>query len=230
MSQLKLTLKFLCFLLCVLNSCCFAHVENSCQACASSIDFLKAKIPEGNPRYKTVMSVLNLLCFRHAWTLVETGTAREGAKNCGGDGCSALIGDGCSTLIFAEWVKNHGGKLYSVDINKMNLENAADALGDLMPFVKLIHSDSVNFLHKFRQPIDFLYLDSLDYDFRDPSPSQEHHLKEIKAAYPWLTPKAVVMIDDCALPERGKGKLVIEYLLTKGWKILLEDYQVILSR
>jgi hypothetical protein len=77
-------------------------------------------------------------------------------------------------------------------------------------------------------PIDFLYLDSYDYEWNNPSPSQEHHLREIQAAFPRLHENSVVMIDDCALPQGGKGKLAIEYLKERGWKILLEQYQTIL--
>lgn len=55
-----------------------------------------------------------------------------------------------------------------------------------------------------------------------------HHCREIIAAYPWLTPHSVVMIDDCDLPYGGKGKLAIEYLTNRGWVIFRSGYQVIL--
>jgi hypothetical protein len=94
--------------------------------------------------------------------------------------------------------------------------------------VHLVEGDSVNFLKNFDRQIDFLYLDSYDFEKNNPSPSQQHHLREIEAAYDKLTPQSIVMIDDCDLAHGGKGKLVIAYLLDKGWSIYAQDYQVIL--
>lgn len=156
---------------------------------------------------------------------METGTARYGRSNC--------AGDGCSTIIFADWVRKHGGEFYSVDIDAGSLKNAEEGLAEMQPFANLIHSDSVDFLKNFNHPIDFLYLDSFDFDLMNADRarlSQEHHLKEIIAAYPHLSPHCVIMIDDCALPMGGKGKLVIEFLQAMGWKIMIESYQVVLSR
>lgn len=210
------------FFICMLNAFVFAVSSQSCLQCTCGKDILQGKIPLNNARYQTFAYAFNLLCARNASVIVETGTARYGLVHC--------ASDGCSTVLFAEWVKNYGGEFYSVDINANHLQIAANALGDSKSFVNFIHSDSVAFLHNFNRPIDFLYLDSFEYEFGNPGPSQEHHLKEIIAAYPWLTPTSVVMIDDCALPFGGKGKLVIEYLLARGWIILAEGYQVILSQ
>lgn len=183
---------------------------------------LEDRISYDNCRFKTTIYALYLLSKRNAQIIVETGTARNGTANC--------HGDGCSTIIFGEWASKNNAHLYSVDINIENLLNAAKDLGDSKDFVDLVHSDSVEFLKNFNQNIDFLYLDSYDYEAHNPLPSQQHHLNEIIAAYPWLTEKSVVMIDDCDLPNGGKGKLVIEYLLNKGWKKVLKGYQVILTQ
>jgi predicted O-methyltransferase YrrM len=164
--------------------------------------------------------LFELLKDRNAQVIVETGTAREGSAWC--------VGDGCSTLLFAEWVKRHGGIFYSVDIDKKALKKAKRAIGSTPSTVHLIHNDSVEFLANFDRKIDCLYLDSFDFDIDNPQPSQEHHLKEIQAAYPHLTRNSVVMIDDCALPHGGKGLLVIQFLVEKGWKIVANGYQVIL--
>lgn len=112
--------------------------------------------------------------------------------------------------------------------DKKAIESAKQDLEDCREFVQFAHDDSIEFLKNFNRPIDFLYLDSFDFDAQNPDPSQQHHFKEIMAAYPSLTKKSVVMIDDCDLPHGGKGKLVIEYLLNKGWKIAASNYQVLL--
>ena len=154
--------------------------------------------------------------------IVETGTARKGRKGC--------HDDGCSTIIFVDWLKNHQGEFYSVDISPKYIENARKGLGELKTFASLVCSDSVAFLTQFNKKIDFLYLDSYDFSVNNPKPSQEHHLKEIIAAYPHLAKDCIVMIDDCDLPHGGKGKLVIEFLLDHGWHIIAQGYQVILAR
>ncbi len=183
---------------------------------------LCGKIPKSNCRYHTFAFTLREIEQRGAKVLVETGTNRGGRSNC--------LGDGCSTWIFAEWASQHGAQLYSIDISAVNLRCSAEALGPEKEYVHFIESDSVAFLESFGQPIDFLYLDSYDFDSANPLPSQEHHLKEIQAAYPWLTEKTVIMIDDCDLPHGGKGALVIDYLLGKGWRIAAKSYQVVLVK
>ncbi len=146
----------LCLLL-IFSSLTFYHNNGNASCKCNSEKILENKIPYDNHRYRTFAIALDLLSDRKAAIIVETGTSRYGLSNC--------LGDGCSTIIFAEWARNNGGKLYSVDINAINLQNAAEALGDLRPIVHLVHSDSIEFLKNFNQPIDFLYLDSYDLDF-----------------------------------------------------------------
>lgn len=203
----------------IFNFCLADETQWTCDTCKK---ILEGKIPPHNHRYRTFVYALELLSERKALTIVETGTARYGLSNC--------LGDGCSTMIFGEWAKNHAAEFYSVDIDPESIMNAENDLGDLKTFIHLICNDSITFLTNFSRPIDFLYLDSFDLDLNDPLPSQEHHLKEIIAAYPWLHSNSIVMIDDCDFPCGGKGKLAIEYLLDKGWEIIASGYQVILAQ
>ncbi len=95
---------------------------------------------------------------------------------------------------------------------------------------ELITSDSVSYLSSFGPQIEFLYLDSYDFDPSNPAPSQTHALNEAKAALPRLSDNAVIMIDDVGLEHGGKGGLVIPYLLERGWRVYHEEDQVILVR
>lgn len=183
---------------------------------------LNGRIPPTNQRYATFQLALDLMEQRQVKVIVETGTARNGAQNC--------IGDGCSTLIFADWAHRHHAYIYSVDINPTAIATAKKVTRFHANNIECVCSDSVAFLDNFNQPIDFLYLDSYDYELDNPRPSQEHHLKEIMAAYPHLTQESIVMIDDCDLPGGGKGLLVIQYLLDRGWKVVLAGYQTILIK
>ncbi len=163
-----------------------------------------------------------MLKQRNAKVLVETGTARLGDRNC--------RGDGCSTVIFGDWAKQNNAILHSVDIDPKAISAAITATRSFGAHVQPTCGDSVEFLENFPATIDFLYLDSYDFDFANPLPSQLHHKKEIIAAYPHLAENCVVMIDDCDLPHGGKGKYIIEYLLSLDWKIIYSGYQVILVR
>jgi predicted O-methyltransferase YrrM len=186
--------------------------------------YLRYRIHPSNSRYETIKTALELMEQRRVKTIVETGTARYGGAN--------FASDGGSTIIYSHYARDHRCQFYSVDINPDSLEVArravARALRGIGKNLHFVAQDSVEFLRDFPGQIDFLYLDSYDFDANDPQPSQLHHLREIEAAYPHLTHDTIILIDDCDLPQGGKGKLVIEFLLEKGWKILQSSYQVIL--
>ena len=178
-------------------------------------------------RRVSMREVLRLLSERQAKVLVETGTARMGLEN--------SKGDGASTIVFGKWASENGAHLYSVDISPDATENSARAVAEqgLDRCVTVVTADSVGFLEAFEEPVDFLYLDSYDYDRRNTEiqrASQAHHLAEIHAIEKRLHDQTVILIDDCDLPNGGKGKLVIEHLLANGWKEHLSRYQVILLR
>jgi hypothetical protein len=80
-----------------------------------------------------------------------------------------------------------------------------------------------------QQPIDVLYLDSLDVE--DPRHA-EHGLAEIKAAEPKLSPRSIVVFDDTVWDGSwvGIGALGVPYLLARGWNILASGYQAVLCR
>lgn len=173
----------------------------------------------------TLREVLRLLEEREAKTLVETGVARMGLEK--------SKSDGASTVVFGMWAKQNEGHLYSVDIDPEATERAGAAVSEmgLTDNVTLVTSDSVAYLDDFTDSVDFLYLDSYDYHKTDTAiqtASQDHHLKEIKAIEGCLHDDTVILIDDCDMPNGGKGKLVIERLTAQGWKVHMSEYQVIL--
>jgi hypothetical protein len=176
-------------------------------------------------RRDTLREVLRLLDERGATTLLETGVARMGLEK--------SKGDGASTIVFGLWAKQNDAHLYSVDIDPEATERAGQAVAkmDLSDSVTLVTSDSVAYLDEFTDTVDFLYLDSYDYHKTDTAiqiASQDHHLKEIKAIEGCLHEGTVILIDDCDMPNGGKGKLVIERLTAKGWKVHMSEYQVVL--
>ena len=178
-------------------------------------------------RRDTFRKTLEILSEKQAKTMVETGSARLGFKG--------AKSNGASTVVFATWAKANHAILHTVDISEDSINAAKSEVenqgaGD---YVQWHLQDSLKFLADFQEPVDFLYLDSYDYSKTDTSiqlKSQFHHLAEFKAIESRLHKNSFVLIDDCALPNGGKGKLAIEYMKERGWKILVDDYQVLLVR
>lgn len=178
-------------------------------------------------RRVTFAKTLKLLKERNAKIIVETGTSRKGL--------AGTKSDGAATIVFGKWAKENGAKMHSVDISQDSVNGAKEQVNAYgLDDVVTVHlGDSVEFLENFKDKIDFLYLDSYDYSKTDveiQQKSQEHHLKEFKAIEDRLHENTIVLIDDCRLPNGGKGKLVIDYMLKNGWKILLNEYQVLLVK
>lgn len=177
-------------------------------------------------RRDTFKRTLDLLDSVKAKTIIETGTSREGLHG--------AKSNGAATIVFGKWAKLNNAFLHSVDISE-NSVTAAQAEVDrqgLQTHVKIHLSDSLAFLDDFKEQVDFLYLDSYDYsnDIEVQKKSQEHHLKEFIAIEAQLHDNSLVLIDDCDLPNGGKGKMVVEYMLKKDWKILMNEYQILLVR
>ena len=158
--------------------------------------------------------------------IIETGTSREGLRG--------AKSNGGATIVFGKWAKLNNAVLHSVDISEKSINAAQKEVDNqlLSDFVTIHHSDSIEFLANFKKPVDFLYLDSYDYS-DDPEvqvKSQIHHLNEFKAIEGLLHENSIVLIDDCDLPNGGKGKMVVEYMQQKDWKILINAYQILLVR
>lgn len=176
--------------------------------------------------------------------IVETGCARA---------TDNWAGDGMSTLVFGEWARDHGGGLWSVDIDPDHVAMAQEMTREMPVHVEL--GDSVAFLENGRYgAIDLLYLDSLDYphgallDLHGEHlgemtedeivalhgdlvlPSQEHCAAELVAALPRLHRDSVVLIDDAALPGGGKARLARQVLIEEGWRCAMDAYQTLWVR
>lgn len=147
--------------------------------------------------------------------LVETGCARVEGN---------WAGDGMSTVLFDAFLRAYPGRLDSYDISPQACAVARRLVG---PERVTVHcEDSVAGLHAHPGPIDLLYLDSYDIDFSNPHPSATHHLRELEAALPKLSPGALVVVDD-NLPTAGKGMLVRQALDAQGVECLFDGYQLV---
>ena len=153
--------------------------------------------------------------------IVETGCIRGEEK---------WVLDGYSTYLFAAYLDGRReGTLESIDIKPEHCNFAYSQVSTWNANVRIICSDSVEYLRNIDHPIDLLYIDSLDAEHPN---SADHALKEVQAAEKWLTENALILIDDTAWDREwiGKGAKAVPYLLDRGWKIVKEGWQVLLAR
>jgi len=149
-------------------------------------------------------------------------------------------GDGYSTPFFAYLINVMNGNLFSIDISenaKRTCEHILSKYGLLTDRVNLIIEDALSFLRRWSNdveiPIDLLYLDAWDYREGEAAKiSEESHLEAFKIIENSLSERVLILIDDIHDTEsfKGKGRLVIPYLLNKGYKILYLGYQCLLSK
>ena len=164
-----------------------------------------------NTRYKSFEFALSEAKKRNHKTLVETGVARGKIKFFFFTKINWK--DGMSTMIFSDYARNVDGLLYTCDIDSKNINNAKKFCKNNDQFIK--------FVVNFKEPIDFLYLDSLDGQFEGAS---EHQLKEIKLAITKLKKDSLVLLDD----KGAKTNLSIDFMLKNNFKIINETNEQVL--
>lgn len=170
-------------------------------------------------RAKTMVRAMELAKERGVKNIVETGCIRGWA------------GDGQSTLILAMLAIRLSGFFRTFDISDVHVGHAMQWIGiSLTDRVSWNVLDSVSGLSLLREPVQFVYLDSYDYDASNPRPCQLHALAEVGAIYGKLSDKAIIVMDDANLQGGGKVAMAVDFLKGRGWKELASDYQVIMSR
>jgi hypothetical protein len=203
----------------------------------SSKFFAKLLQPEGrNPqrdRASSLEIVFELLDQKEDknFLIVETGCMRAD------HGQLALGDDGASTFIFDDFINYYDGEVLSVDINPSNVEHATRMTSDK---TKVTCSDSVKYLWSLpeEKKIDFLYLDSYDFEPDNPVPSQKHHLKELCAVMKNLKKGTIICVDDhlntpifdqyrATLAYGGKATFIEDFMNDIGAELLHDGYQIL---
>jgi hypothetical protein len=54
---------------------------------------------------------------------------------------------------------------------------------------------------------------------------QEHCLRELQAALPFIHKNTMILIDDCRLAGGGKGRVARNWMYSQRWRLVLDDYQ-----
>lgn len=171
-------------------------------------------------RSKTMVQAVKLAMESQAQCMVETGCIRGWA------------GDGQSTLILAMYAcrTENGFAVDTFDTSETHITNCQGWLGPFNAYVEFNHIDSVTGLGQHQKPIDFAYLDSYDYNSTNPRECQLHQLAEVGAIYGKLTEKAIIVMDDANLQGGGKVAMSRDFLKSRGWKEVANDYQLVMQR
>lgn len=167
---------------------------------------------------------------QHSFDILFYECGKRNAKNFVETGCIRSDEDwggaGFSTVLFARYAELVGGSLTSFDLNPNNCNYARNWCRQF-PSASIVESRGDDGLKLYNQPIDVLYLDSLDSEHPQ---HQEENLKEFKAAESKLHQNSIVCIDDTPGPGQGKGGATVKYMLSNGWIFLYRGYQVVLVK
>lgn len=183
----------------------------------------KYRFPIGEGvRYFSFKTALNIFHQRGGMNMVETGTVRARDDMAGG---------GASTVILGDYAQRYDKKFWSVDILPEAIALSKELTEGFNHNTTHVLSDSILFLHTFKDPIDFLYLDSMDCPENDApdSPrlleSQKHQVRELETAWKNIHKRSVILLDDNNFENGGKCRFSIQFLEQKGWLCLINDKQ-----
>jgi hypothetical protein len=160
--------------------------------------------------------------------IVEIGVTRKRGN----------LGDGDSTSVWSWFVSKYGGSYYGCDISEASISESEKILREYITensrasFAALYKMDGNEFIKKFINKIDLLYLDSLDCTVND-NTSGLFHLNLLLLAIDKVPINGYIMIDDILDLNtfEGKGKFVVPYLLqTPNFKCIHKGYQFIFRR
>lgn len=181
----------------------------------------------GPQRDKSFSLAVKEALYKNVKRIVATGCYR------------GIPGDGQSDIILSRLASIVKGSYDCVDIDSSHIAQAKNYVG--ASTVTFHNSCSVEYLRNRKEPIDFLYLDSMDFDPSSPKEAQEHQLNEARAAIPLLSNSCVVLLDDVGsenesdppwlkIENHGKGKLSSAFLLENGFRCILKSYQWVFVR
>lgn len=170
-------------------------------------------------RNKSFDLFLRGLCRMNNPTVLETGTIRAEED----------YSAGFATYLFGLFLKHHGGKLTSVELDPNNV-NFAKTWTTGLP-VEVVHQHSHDFLKAYSgEKFSACYLDS--HDSHLPG-HEENCLEEARLVLPHLADGALILIDDTPWHHggfHGKGAQAVPWLLSQGWRIQFAGYQVLLEK
>lgn len=175
-------------------------------------------------QYLTFKSALGLFMQLDGNLIVETGSMRMKDDPCG-----------AYTLLWAAFCKRYDKKLITVDILPEVTNVCKKYTIEYADYITYITQDSVEFLNNFNEPIDLLFLDSMDCpnpivpgeeDLLPLESAQKHNYEEFRAANKNLHKNSLLLMDDNGFSNGGKPWITKNYLLRQpDWICLLDSAQ-----
>lgn len=203
-------------------------------------------------RYETFKVCMNRIFEYNYNNIVELGTIRsfvDGAyEGCNSDDKKYWEpynpekwdwSSGLFTYIFGEYIHNSNKKLFTIDISNDHINRCKLITNKFKNNIDYINASSEDFLKNFKEKIDFIYIDT--GDLNPVELNGKLHLLEVKIIVErdLLNKDGIILIDDVKNLnskaeninfEWGTAQYAIEYLLDNGFRILFDEYQVILVK
>ena len=128
-------------------------------------------------------------------------------------------------------------EFHTVDLAKSHIARSKHMTRPFHSSMRFHVSDSVAFLHSFSTKCDLIYLDT--GDMTPIEPTAQLQLEEAKAIvqHKLVQKGGLLLIDDVRNPVAlsqdpsnpwGKSKYALPYLQEHGFKVLVDEYQVLL--
>ena len=142
---------------------------------------------------------------------------------------------GCFTKVSSLCLPN--STIYTVDINPTHI-NRCKFMNKNQTNIIYNVSSSVDFLKKFSGKADLIYLDTGDMTPIEPTAQLQLEEVQVIVNRKLLNPNGLLLIDDVKnlTPVKagetsllGKSKYSIPYLQSKNFKIIMDEYQVIMQ-
>lgn len=203
-------------------------------------------------RYHTIKRAFELFTENQGKTIVELGTPRSfvhgGLVGCNNDDTKYWAPEnperwdwsaGLFSRVAAEYFEGTPVKIHTVDIAESHIKRSRIITSEFSEMFEYHVMSSTDFLRGFSGKIDLLYVDTGDMTPIDPTAL--HQLEEVKVVIEKeiLPEKGIVLIDDVRnttplkagdVSGLGKAKYSIPFLLSNGFRIAMDEYQVLLVK
>lgn len=208
------------------------------------------KIPKS--RYDTFKKAFEMFEQNKGKVIVELGTTRSfvhgGLIGCNSDDTACWTpnqpenwdwGAGSFTRVAAECLEFLSPSFYTVDLSVSHINRCKIITTPYSYFIKYHVASSLDFLKKFNQKIDLLYMDTGDMTPIEPTAQLSLEEAKIVVERDLISKGGIILIDDVRnqTPKKfgetsdlGKAKYSLPYLLENNFEMIEDEYQVLLRK
>lgn len=151
------------------------------------------------------------------------------------------FGAGCFTYMAAEYfTKNHPNfELHTVDLSSSHIERCKHMTLPFKNNISYYVNNSLHFLETFKTKCELIYMDTGDMTPIEPTAMLQLEEAKIIIKEQLLNNNGLILIDDVRNPAAfaqtngnilGKAKYSIPYLKKYNFNIIMDEYQVVISK